>query len=130
MSHGHEPNPARENYRRGRTELGRDEERGCRGRLRSVPSATIQSAFRETGTGTAAMFRYLFEGIAVGCSTILALILAVSVALLVLAALPGPEATPADFPPSLGSAEIVLLIVLFLAIVIAWITGRVLLSRR
>ncbi len=76
------------------------------------------------------MFRYLFEGIAVGCSALLALILAVAAALFLLTALPGAEPSPADFPLSLGSAEIVLLIVLFLAIVIAWITGRILLSRR
>jgi hypothetical protein len=76
------------------------------------------------------MLRYLLEGIAVGCSAILALILAVGVALVVIAALPGSESTPVAFPPSLGSAEIMHFIVLFLAIVIAWITGRVLLSRR
>jgi len=126
MGHGYEPNPATENDRHGRTEP-RDAERGCPGRAVVRPACYHSSG---TGKGTIPMLRYLLEGIAVGCSAILALILAIGVALVVIAALPGSESTPVAFPPSLGSAEIMRFIVLFLAIVIAWITGRVLLSRR
>ncbi|MCX2728344.1 hypothetical protein OO015_12670 [Thermomicrobium sp. 4228-Ro] len=76
------------------------------------------------------MFRYLFEGIVVGCLSVVILVLALSIGLAVVVGLRGGTADTMVFPPAIGSVEFALLFLLFFLIVIGWMLGRALLSRR
>ena len=76
------------------------------------------------------MLRSLFEGIVVGCLSVVVLVVALSVGLAVVAGLRGGAGDTMAFPPALGIIEIALFFAFFLVIVIGWMLGRALLSRR
>jgi hypothetical protein len=75
------------------------------------------------------VFRYLFEGIVVGCLSVVTLVLALSIGLAVILGLRGGASDTMMFPPAFGSLDVALFLLLFLLIVIGWMLGRALLSR-